>query len=131
MIILDASAIADWLLATPRLGNRVAAEIALDTDTHTLDFAWVEVASVVRRKYLAREITVARAEQALDDLDQAPLVRHQVTPLVTRVWQLRDSLTACDAAYVALAEALQSPLITTDGGLARAQGHTADVRLVA
>ncbi len=100
-------------------------------DAHTLDFAWVEVASVVRRKYLARELTVARAEQALHDLDQTPLVRHQVTPLITRVWELRDSLTAYDAAYVALAEALQSPLITTDCGLARAHGHTAAVRLVA
>ena len=131
MIVLDASALADWLLATPRLGAAVAFEIASDNDLHTLDFAWVEVASVVRRKHLAGEIAVTRAEQVLADLDQVPIVRYEVAPFVARTWALRNSLTAYDAAYVALAEALQCLLVTTDGGLARAHGHAASVRHIA
>jgi predicted nucleic acid-binding protein len=130
VIVLDASALADWLLVTPGLGGAVAAEIAHDVDVHTLDFAWVEVASVVRRKHLAGEITAHRGEEVLADLDLVPLVRHPAAPLVGRVWSLRDTLTAYDAAYVALAEALRCTLVTTDGGVARAHGHSATVRLV-
>lgn len=130
-MVLDASALADWLLVTPRLGAAVASEIADDDDVHTLDFTWVEVASVVRRKHLAGEISVARAEQVLADLDQVPLVRYEVAPFVARAWALRTSLTPYDAAYVALAEALQCPLVTTDGGMARAHGHAASVRHIA
>jgi predicted nucleic acid-binding protein len=46
-----------------------------------------------------------------------------------RVWELRANLTAYDAAYVALAEALGAPLLTRDRRLARAAGHGARVEL--
>ena len=131
MIVLDASALADWLLRTPRLGSAVATRIASSGEMHTLDFAWTEVASVIRRKHLSGELTVERVEELLDDLDQAPLVPHSAAPFVRRIWQLRDTLTAYDAAYVTLAEALAASLVTTDGGLARAHGHLADVQLIA
>lgn len=57
------------------------------------------------------------------------LTRYPHAPFWARIWQLRDNLTAYDAAYVALAEALDAPLITTDGRLARASGHRATVEL--
>jgi predicted nucleic acid-binding protein len=71
-----------------------------------------------------------RAEQALADLDGLRIVRHPHQPYVPRIWQLRDSLTAYDAAYVALAEALEAPLITRDGRMASAHGHRAKIELV-
>jgi predicted nucleic acid-binding protein len=91
----------------------------------------VEIAQVLRRVALHREISAARAKQALADLEQLPIKRHIHQPLVRRIWQLRDSLTAYDAAYVALAKALPAPLLTCDPTLAHAHGHRAAVELVA
>lgn len=130
MIALDASALADWLLQTPRRGPAVAAEIAAARDVHTLDFASLEVASVIRRKLRAGDLTTARAGVAIDDLLTAPIIRHPASPLTQRVWQRRPTHTTYDAAYVALAETLAVPLVTTDGRLARAHGHRAEIRLV-
>jgi predicted nucleic acid-binding protein len=60
-------------------------------------------------------------------VSELPIVRYPATPLLERIWQLRDRLSPYDAAYVALAEALDLPLYTTDLRLARAGGHTADI----
>jgi predicted nucleic acid-binding protein len=83
----------------------------------------------MRRFTLAGELTPERAEQALLDLADLPLTRYAHTDLISRLWSLRDSLTAYDAAYVALAEALDAPLVTSDGKLARAHGHAARIEL--
>src|SRR5271156_4984058 len=91
----------------------------------------IEVTQVLRRLALRKEITAARAEQALDDLSHLVIERHEHQTLVRRIWQLRDSLTAYDGAYVALAEALAAPLLTCDGKLARSHGHRAKIELVA
>jgi len=71
-----------------------------------------------------------RALAALEDLLELPLERHEAAALLPRIWQLRQTLTPYDASYVALAEALDSPLLTTDARLARAHGHGARVELV-
>ena len=57
--------------------------------------------------------------------------RHAVFPLLSRVWELRDNLTAYDACYVALAEALRAPLLTADARLAAAAGIRCTVTVVA
>lgn len=131
MIVLDAPALADWLLQTPRRGAAVAAEIAAAGEVHTLDFASLEVASVIRRKLRAGDLTTVRAEVVIDDLLTAPVMRHPASPFTRRAWQLRSTHTTYDAAYVALAESLAAPLVTTDGRLARAHGHRAEIRLMA
>jgi predicted nucleic acid-binding protein len=95
---------------------------------HLLD---IEVTQVFRRLVQRKEITLARAEQAFDDLSNLVIERHEHRSLVPRMWQLRDSLTAYDAAYVALAEALDAPLLTCDAKLAGARGHQATIELVA
>jgi predicted nucleic acid-binding protein len=59
-----------------------------------------------------------------------PLVRHPHWPFLDRIWELRCNVTVCDAAYVALAEALDAPLLTCDRALARAPGHRAVVELI-
>ena len=130
MIALDASALADWLLQTPRRGPKVAAELAAAGDVHTLDFASLEVASVIRRKLRVGDLTQGRAAAALDDLLAAPLNSYPAWPLARRAWELRATHTTYDGAYVALAETLAVPLVTTDGKLARAHGHRAEIRLV-
>ena len=129
MIVLDASAAVELLLQSP-IGERVADRaLAAHESVHAPHLLDVEVTQVVRRYTLAGELTAQRAEEALQDLVDLPFIRHAHDDLIARIWSLRESLTAYDAVYVALAEALDAPLITRDGKLARAHGHAASIEL--
>lgn len=75
-------------------------------------------------------MAAARGEQALEDLADLPLNRYPHDIFLGRIWALRRNLTAYDAAYLALAEALDAPLVTRDAALARAPGHHARVEVV-
>ena len=94
---------------------------------HLLD---VEVTQVLRRYTQNTALTAQRAQEALDDLLDFPIERYPHAALLPRAWDLRDNLTAYDAVYVALAEALQTSLLTCDGRLARAPGLTARIELM-
>jgi predicted nucleic acid-binding protein len=127
VIVLDASAVVELLLQTMtgvRVGQRIASRVESLHAPHLLD---IEVAQVLRRFEAGGALTPERAEQALADLLDLDVRRHAHDLLLPRVWQLRHNLTAYDAAYVALAEALDAPLVTTDGRVARAKGHQAQV----
>jgi predicted nucleic acid-binding protein len=87
----------------------------------------LEVASTVRRLTLLRAISARRGQEVLDDFLELPIRRYPATQLLERIFELRNNLTAYDAAYIALAEALDAPLITTDERLARATGHSAEI----
>ena len=130
MIVIDASALIEVLLVTS-VGTRVRARLFREEDTlhapHLLD---LEIVQVLRRGCLTGELQPHRAAEALADLDGLRIVRHPHEPHVPRIWQLRHSLTAYDAAYVALAEALGAPLITRDGRMASAHGHRAKIELI-
>lgn len=129
-MVLDASATIEWLLQT-KVGARVEARIFSRAATlhapHLLD---IEVAQVLRRYVATRAITASRGRAALEDLADLSLTRYPHEWLLERVWELRDNLTAYDAAYVALAEALDLPLVTCDGKMASAPGHRARVEVV-
>src|ERR1700684_1805565 len=86
------------------------------------ELADLEGASVLRRQLRAGAIDARRAGLALDDLAALPARRAPHRPLLARCWELRDNLTIYDAAYVALAEAMDVTLLTGDGRLARATG---------
>ncbi len=129
MIVLDASAVVDWLLQTPA-GQRIEQRIYARNDTlHTVHLLDVEFAQVLRR--LVREGTLARkrAEEAMEDLIAVRVTRYASVVLLHRIWQLRQNLSAYDAAYVALAEELKAPLITRDQKIAAAPGHSATIEV--
>jgi predicted nucleic acid-binding protein len=94
---------------------------------HLLD---LEVAQVLRRYTISGEMSVERSEQALQDLGALPLNRYPHDIFIHRIWSLRRNLTAYDAAYVALAEALEATLITRDAALAKVSGHRARVEVL-
>ena len=94
---------------------------------HLLD---VEVAQVLRRYVREKIISAQRGQEALEDLADIPLSRYPHDFLIPRVWELRATLTAYDAVYVALAELLDAPLLTCDAKIASASGHSANVEVV-
>jgi predicted nucleic acid-binding protein len=129
MIVLDASAAVDWLLRTPA-GQRIEQRIYARNDTlHTVHLLDVEFAQVLRRLVREGTLSSARAEEAIEDLTAVRLTRYAPVLLLGRMWDLRGNLSAYDAAYVALAEALQAPLITRDRRIAAAPGHRAVVEV--
>jgi predicted nucleic acid-binding protein len=130
MIVLDASALLELLLGT-RLGRAVAARIAdPEVSLHVPHLVDVEVAQALRRYVREGDLDAASAAEAVEDLSALDLERHSPEPLLGRVWALRDNLTAYDAVYVALAEALGTTLVTCDRRLARAPGMARRVALV-
>lgn len=113
MIVVDTSAIVNALVARPapeRLVDRLADAGSLHAP-HLLD---VEVTAALRGLVLGGRLAADRASDALTDYLRLPIVRYSVEPLLPQVWALRDRLTAYDATFVALAQALGRPLVTCD-----------------
>jgi predicted nucleic acid-binding protein len=126
LIVLDAGAAVAYLVVEPA-GSWVEDQIRrarVVLAPHLLDF---EVASALRGLVRRRELTGRRAQRALLDLSDLRLIRHSARDLLPRIWSRRESLSAYDASYIALAELLAIPLVTTDARLARAQGHSAEI----
>ena len=128
MLIVDASAVLRALLpgGEPALSDRLAAERELHAP-HLLD---LEVTSALRRLCRLGHLGEDRGRDAITDLMDLNLRRYPHEPLLPRIWELRKKLTAYDAAYVALAELLEAPLLTADRRLARASGARATIELV-
>lgn len=97
------------------------------TAPHLID---LEVASALRTLTARGALTERRASAALRDLSDLPLQRAPHAPLLPRVWALRGTLTPYDAAYVALAEALEAPLLTADRRLAKAPGPRCPIEVL-
>jgi predicted nucleic acid-binding protein len=130
LIVLDASALVELLLATA-LGRKVADRIADPAlSLHVPHLVDVEVTQALRRYVREAVLDAGVATSALDNLKALDLERHGHEALLDRAWALRDNLTAYDAVYVALAEALECRLVTCDGRLARAPGQSQRVELV-
>jgi predicted nucleic acid-binding protein len=89
----------------------------------------LEVLSALRGLNRGGRLPDSRARAALRDLSDLPIQRHDHLPLLNRCWQLRDNLTAYDAAYIALAELLDLEFWTTDSRIAQAPGVTCRLRV--
>jgi predicted nucleic acid-binding protein len=128
--VVDASALIEALLRTP-LGEICTERLLRPDDPlfapHLLD---VEVTQVLRRCAQRGDLRDARGREALQDLADFPLTRCSHEPFLERIWELRHTLSAYDAAYIALAEALDAPLVTCDTRLSRSQGHSARIEIL-
>jgi predicted nucleic acid-binding protein len=127
LIVVDASMLTDFLLGRPEAVGAVEAELAgrEHEPLHAPELIEPETLNALRRLVRGGDVTLQRAGEAITDLARVRLTRYPHAPLRPRVWALRDALTACDASYLALAEALDDPvLLTGDSGLAKVAGST-------
>ncbi|HEV2997982.1 MAG TPA: type II toxin-antitoxin system VapC family toxin [Solirubrobacteraceae bacterium] len=133
MIVLDASVLADFLLGRPQAMAALGAELAghEQEPLHAPELIEPETLNALRRLAAKGSVSEERASEAVSDLADVRLVRYPQAPLRARVWELRHNLTAYDASYLALSEALEdSILLTGDGGLAeQARVHLGDDRV--
>ena|SRR3712207_5749393 len=129
MIVLDASAAVEMLIHGP-VSDALRRALSDSNETliapHLLD---IEVISAFRNLAIGRRIEATRVADFMDELRTLPLSRLDHTPLLDRIWELRQNFTAYDAAYIALAEAMEAVLYTCDDKLLK--GHRARVRLFA
>lgn len=113
-------------------GKRVEARLLAGTASlHAPALLDLEVAQVLRRYLAAGDVSAHWARAALGIMAGLPVTRYFHEPLLPRIWDLRDNVTAYDAAYVALAEALRAPLLTCDARLARVKGFRTQVEVIA
>jgi predicted nucleic acid-binding protein len=129
VIVVDASVLAPALADDDADGDRVRERLRGER-LAAPELIDLEVVSTIRRAARAGRLDDRRSGQALTDLATLPLHRVPHLPLLARVWELRDNLTAYDAAYVALAEALDALLLTADGPMGRAFGVRCEVEVL-
>jgi predicted nucleic acid-binding protein len=129
VIVVDCAALVDVLTGVDGSGdlrNRL-----MDEDLHAPSLVDYEVVSALRGMVRRGALDAARAASVLADFDDLPVERWPApAELRGRAWQLRDTVSAYDAAYVALAEALDCPLVTRDARLARSSGHSAVIEVL-
>ena len=130
MMVLDASAVVAVLVGSGPGAERIRGRVEHPEESlhvpHVMD---LEVLHALRRQALRGVLSAARGAEAVQDLANIAFVRYPHAPLMERIWDLKEILTAYDAAYVALAEALDAPLITMDARLAQAPGVRAAVEV--
>jgi predicted nucleic acid-binding protein len=130
VIVLDASALVELILGTAA-GRLVAERIEDPAEgLHVPHLADVEVLQALRRYVREGELETSEAEAAIEDLRSLDLQRHAHEPLLDRVWELRKNITAYDAVYVALADALDAVVLTCNRALSRAPGMSRRVQFV-
>ena len=129
MIVVDASALIEALLRMP-MGQAVNERLRIAGSLHAPHLLDIEVAQVVRRHAARGAIDEARGREALLDLAELPMHRYSHQFLLPLVWELRGNLTAYDAAYVALADILEAPLLTRDKRLAATASPRVTVHLI-
>lgn len=129
MLVVDASALFEVVADTPA-ADAVRRRLAADTDQAAPHVVDVEVFGVIRREHLLGRLDGTAAAQAVADLRDWPGERYGHRQLLARAWELRATVRGWDAAYVALAEALEATLLTTDSRLAAAAGPECRIEVV-
>lgn len=129
VIVVDASILA-VALGDDRTDGQLARERLADEMLAAPELVDLEVVSVWRRHVAAKLIPARRAAAAVADLEDLPLRRARHQPLLHRIWELRHAITPYDAAYVALAEALDAVLLTADARLSRVPGVNCAIEVI-
>jgi predicted nucleic acid-binding protein len=119
LIVLDASVLANAVGDDGPAGRAARARLSAAGEASIPDLADVETVAVLRKRWLADDLTDRRFRSAIDDLLALPLTRFPTGPLMVRAYELRANVTAYDASYIALAEGLACTLVTADARLAR------------
>ena len=130
MIVVDASAILEVLLQTES-ALRVERRLFGSDGMHAPHLLDLEVAQVLRRYERAGFVSAPRSREAIDDLAGFRIRRYPHHLFMPRIWTLRSNATAYDASYLALAEALNAPLVTMDRRMSGIPGHGATVEVLA
>jgi predicted nucleic acid-binding protein len=129
LIVLDASAGVDLICRNGERGDRIAQRLAGEFTVHVPAVFDLEVLHALRGLEAGGKLSPTTLAAALADLADLRATRHDHERLRPRIWALRHNLTAYDAAYVALAELLDAPLLTSDRALSRSSGHAARIGL--
>jgi len=125
VIVADASAVVAGLLRAGPARLKLASE-----SIHAPHLVDTEVVDAVRKLVLRQHLTTVHAERALATWQRFGVRRHPTTRMIDRIWELRHNVSAYDAAYVALAEALDCNLLTADRRLASATGPMCTIEVV-
>lgn len=128
MIVVDTSAIVDALVARPPNGALLE-RLASDGDLHAPAILDLEVLGVLARLAAGGLVSSDRADDARRDFAELAVLRYPETALLDRVWELRSVLSPTESSFVALAELLGAPLVTTDPRFVAAAGPTAEIEL--
>ena len=128
MIVVDCAAVVDALTAVE--GTDELRALLAGEDLHAPALLDFEVVSALRGLTLRGNRSATRAQDALTDFDDLAVRRWpSADALRRRAFQLRANMSAYDAAYVVLAEALDCPLLTRDLRLARSSGHLVRIQV--
>lgn len=129
MLIVDASCLCEVVIGGSG-AEAIRHRLAADRDHAAPHIIDVEVFGIIRREHLRGDLDRTEAVQAVEDLEAWPGERFGHRPLLARAWQLRDTVRGWDAMYVALAEALDAVLVTTDRRLAAATGPACSIEVI-
>lgn len=130
MIVIDVSVLATVVGDDSSDGRRARQELRAAGQLAAPDLVDVETVAVLRKRWLAGDLSGRRFATAVDDLADLDVDRFPTLPFMRRAWELRASVTAYDAAYVALAETLDCELLTADRRLHQAHGPRCAIRLL-
>ncbi|MGA9276095.1 type II toxin-antitoxin system VapC family toxin [Ilumatobacter sp.] len=130
MIVIDASVLANVVGDDESAGVLARRRLQVAGAASAPDLVDVETVSVLRRRWLKRDLTDERFRDAVDDLLVLPITRFPTGALMSRAFELRANVTAYDACYVALAEALECTLVTSDQRLANAPTITCPTEIL-
>ena len=130
MIVVDASVVVSALTDRGRVGDVARQRLIEDAELHAPHLVDLEVLAVLRRKSALGDVSPQSADEVMGDVRDLAIQRYPHVPLMRRMWQLRENVTMYDASYVALAERLACPLVTSDVHLSRVPGVRCSIEVL-
>ena len=130
MIVVDASVVANAIGDDTADGAAARSALRQDRDIASPDLVDVQTVSLLRKRWLAGDLTARRFRTAITDLADLAITRHPTMLFMQRAYELRANVTPYDAAFIGLAEILGCALFTADGRLASAPGPRCEIRVI-